>query len=146
MIIYFSLKTITELQIQIDQFNQKPSEKQTILKKALPYRDMSVGTFKTSDIEVDIQAKIILEEQIKPDIENFLKRIDIGNPYCPKCSRPLDEWKSNWEANFAQIGYKCSSCNTQREGDTLALLYDIHGLIRSDYDSYWNIYSKKFIN
>lgn len=146
-IIYYSLKTITELQTQIDQFNQKSSEKQVIplidSKKKLPYRDISVGTFKTKELEVEIMAKIVLEEQIKPDIENFLERIYTGDPYCPKCSRTLDDWKSNWMANFAQIGYKCPSCNTQREGDTLDLLNDVYGLIRSKYAYYWNIYSEK---
>ncbi len=142
-IIYYSLKTITELQIQIDEFNQKSSEKQVVplidSKKTLPYSYISVGTFKTKELEVDIKAEIILEEQIKPDIENFLNRIDTGNPYCPKCSRPLDEWR----ASFAQIGYKCPSCNTQRKGNTLDLLNDVYGLIRSNYAYYWNIYSEK---
>lgn len=146
-IIYYSLKTITELQTQIDKFNQKSSEKQVVplidSKKTFPYRYISVGTFKTNELEVDIQAKAILEEQIKPDIENFLNRIDTGNPYCPKCSHPLDEWKLGWMANFAQIGYKCPSCNTQREVNTCDLLNDVYGKIRSNYDYFWDIYSKK---
>lgn len=142
-IIYYSLKTITELQTQIDQFNQKSSEKQVIplidSKKTLPYRDISVGTFKTKELEVAILAKIVLEEQIKPDIENFLNRIDTGNPYCPNCLRPLDEWK----LGGMTIGYKCPSCNTQREVNTWDLLNDVYGKIRSNYDYFWDIYSKK---
>jgi hypothetical protein len=146
-IIYCSLKTITELQTQIASSHQKLSEKQVVplidSKKTLPDRYISVGTFKTKELEVDIRAEIILEEQIKPDIENFLERIGTGNPYCPNCSRPLDEWKLDWMANFAQIGYKCPPCNTQREGDALDLLNDVYGLIRSNYAYYWNIYSEK---
>jgi hypothetical protein len=146
-IIYYSLKTITELQTQIARSHQKLSENQVIplidSKRTLPYRYISIGTFKTKELGVDIQAKIILEEKIKPDIENFLERINTGNPYCPKCSRPLDEWRSNWETKFDRIGYKCPSCNTQRAGDTMDLLNDICGLIRPNYDYFWDIYSKK---
>lgn len=143
VIIYYSLKTITELQTQINKFNQKSSEKQVIplidSKKKLPVHAISVGIFKTKELEVEIMAKIILEEQIKPDIENFLNRIDTGNPYCPNCLRPLVEWKSG----MMTIGYKCPSCNTQREGNTLDLLNDVYGKIRSNYNYFWDIYSKK---
>lgn len=54
-------------------------------KKLLPYRDVSIGKYVTSNINVDILAEIILGETITPDIEIFLKRLKLGNPYCPSC-------------------------------------------------------------
>ena len=144
--IYFSLRTISQLQTQITHPQQNPSINQSVSitksKKVLPYRQISIGSLKTDKMAVDIQAKIVLEEQVKPDIENFMTRIDLGNPYCPERSRPLDEWKTDWMANFSQIGYKCLNCHTQRKGDGLAVLYDVYALIRSNYDHYWNVYAE----
>lgn len=112
-------------------------------KKTLPYRQVSLGTLGSKELDVDIQAEIELEDQIQPDIENFLKRIGIGVPYCPKCSRPLEELRTTWMADFAQIGYECKSCNTQKMSERKDLLKDVYALIRSNYGYYWDIYSKK---
>jgi hypothetical protein len=136
-------KYATQKIVPYVQKNSLEKEVAVEAKKVLPNRQVSIGTLRTKELAVSMQAEIILEEQIRPDIENFLKRIDIGEPYCPECSRPLEELKTSWMADYAQIGYKCLSCNTQRTGTRIDLLKDVVALIRSRYDYYWDIYSKK---
>ena len=65
------------------------------LKKELPYKYVSIGKPETADglVAVDIQARIVLNDQMQPDIQNFFNRIILGQPYCPKCSRPLEVWR-----------------------------------------------------
>ncbi len=113
-------------------------------RKMLPYSEITIGNYNTQDISVDIRAKIILDESSKPSIDIFLDRIRKGNPFCPKCSRPMDYWKASWMADFAQIGYQCFNCNIQHKGDYENIMNDIKGEVRKNYENYWLIYKTEF--
>jgi len=117
----------------------KPSIKSEIkpIKKILPYNEIVIGTYKTEILCSDIRAKIFLNESLKPNVDVFLERIHEGDPFCSQCSRPLDDWNASYMADFAQIGYKCKTCNTQIEGDWKALRNIIKGEVRKNYDKYW---------
>jgi hypothetical protein len=72
-----------------------------------------------------------------------LERIQLGKPYCPECSRPLDILHGDFVVDFAQMGYKCKNCNTEYEGNDRELLKDIKGEVRKNYDNYWDVYCKE---
>jgi hypothetical protein len=117
----------------------------TVQKKIkLPHSQVSIGTLKTNLLAVDILADVKLEERIQPDVQNFLNRLHLGDPFCPKCSRPLEKWNAGWQADFAQIGYTCSACNTEIRGDRDFFLGEVHAQVRPKYDEYWKTYKKKF--
>ncbi len=109
-------------------------------RKILPYEETVIGTYQTNDLSVDIRAKIILRESTQPNVEIFLDRIKIGRPYCPNCFRPLDYWNATWMADGIQMGYKCSVCRTEREGDRHKVLDDAKGEIRKNYSNFWSQY------
>jgi len=112
-------------------------------KKLLSNTEVVIGTYSIPDLKVDIKAKIILIDNIKPDIEIFLDRVSMGRPYCPKCLRPLDILRASWMANGMQIGYKCKECKTKIRKTDSDIYSEIYSLIRRDYDKYWSTYQRK---
>jgi hypothetical protein len=113
--------------------------KRTELKKVLPYEHVSIGKYSTTDkrIDVDIQAKIMLNDKVQPDIQNFLNRIALGDPYCHKCSRPIDM------LTFKAGAFRCAACNWEKDGGWSDLKKGVHAKIRSDYDHYWEVYQAR---
>ena len=122
---YYSLKLISELR-QGKQSLIQPCD----TRKPLPYSKVVIGSFKDRVLTVDILAEVILQETAQPGVEVFLTRIDIGKPYCPICSRPLDTQHASWMADGVQIGYECHSCHTQRKGHEYDIFNDVQGQIR----------------
>ncbi len=112
-------------------------------RKILPYSEVAIGTYQTNNLTVDIRAKIVLGESAQPNVEIFLDRIEIGKPYCPKCSRPLDYWNASFMADGIQIGYKCNVCKTECEGDRYEVLDDVKGNVRQNYSQYWSQYKRE---
>ena len=125
-----------------DSANNINKEKKLI---TLPYTNVKIGEYVTVNFAVDIRAIIILEENTKPDISLFLKRISIDIPYCPQCSRQLDYWKTTWMANGAQIGYQCLNCDTQRKGDINSVLNEVKAEVRKDFEKFWKFYKNKIL-
>jgi len=112
------------------------------VRKKLPVSEITIGTYKEPSLAIDILAEVILEEKSKPDIEVFLKRIVLREPYCPNCLRTLDTTHASWMADGVQTGYKCSKCNNEREGTVLDLYKDVHGEVRRNFETYWQTYTE----
>jgi len=114
-------------------------------KKVLPYKYVCIGIYETADnlLAVNIQAKIVLSDIVQPDIQNFLNRIGLGDPYCAMCNRPLELLRASWMADGVQIGYKCPVCNIERNGAWVDLRNEVYAGIRSDYNNYWKVYKAK---
>lgn len=110
-------------------------------RKTLPQREVVLGRFtKDERLVLDICAEILLGEEAPPKVELFLRRLRLGRPYCPRCLRPLDEWRAGWMADFGQIGYRCPRCGTEIEGDEADLAADVDGAVRRDFPDYWRRY------
>jgi len=112
-------------------------------KEVLPYSSISLDTFLSDYLCVDIQAKIVLGETIDPSVDIFLERVQIGDPFCPKCNTPLDIKRASWMADGVQTGYLCKKCNTEDNRDYFELLRDVKGFVRSNFSSMWALYTKK---
>jgi hypothetical protein len=112
-------------------------------RKVLPHPDIVIGSYRKTDLEVAIWAVIHLDETTQPDLEVFLRRVRKGDPFCPHCQRPLDEWRASWMEDFGQIGYQCRDCRTQIRGDAAALLDELRREVRKDFLSYWTRYQEK---
>jgi hypothetical protein len=144
--IIFAIKIVGETNTKASSPNSLQNDVVPIIRKKekLPYSQLSIGNLTFDILSVDILADIKLEERNQPDIQNFLIRLHLGDPYCPKCSRPLDKWNAGWQVDFAQIGYACSTCGTRAKGDSNFVLSEIHAKVRSNYDTYWKTYKNKF--
>ena len=123
--------------------SKPPALSPTKEKKELPYQYLTIGQYKTENICSDIRASIKLSEKVKPNVDVFLDRVFEGEPYCPKCFRPMDKWNAGWQADFAQIGYFCEKCNIKHKGNWEDVRNDIKGIVRKDYDRYWDNYRKQ---
>ncbi|MGO9691815.1 MAG: hypothetical protein ACLP2X_25210, partial [Syntrophobacteraceae bacterium] len=115
------------------------------LKIVLPYSHVSIGKYTTVDdhITVDIQAKIMLNDKVQPDIQNFLNRLALGDPYCHSCNRPIDMKPFNPIRLPGYNFHQCSPCNWRRNGTWFDLRNDVYAKIRSDYGHYWEVYQAK---
>ena len=111
-------------------------------RRKLPVSEVSIGIFKDSVLAIDILATVILEETAKPSPEVFLERITLKRPYCLKCKRTLDETHADWIAYGVQTGYKCTNCDTERDGIMSDIYRDVEGEIRRNFETYWQIYSR----
>lgn len=111
-------------------------------RKLLPYREVVIGTYSIPDLKVDIRAEIVLVNDVRPDLENFLDRISMGRPYCPHCSCSLSELYEV-EGIVETQYYKCKKCGTEIEKTDPDIYKEIYGLIRKNYDKYWSIYQQK---
>jgi hypothetical protein len=153
LLLYF-LTAITFLGIKIvgennsnTPFTQLPSSIVAPIvrkKQKLPHSKVSIGTLTFDKLAVDILTEVKLEEHTQPDVQNFLNRLHLGDPFCPKCSRPLERWNEGWQEDFAQIGYTCIFCRTLATGNSDFVLSEVHAEVRKNYDKYWNTYKKKF--
>jgi hypothetical protein len=136
--IFQSIRLASELSTQAQIASQNPQD----TRRELPVSEVGIGTFKDSLLAIDILAKVVLGERSKPSIEVFLKRIVLGEPYCPNCSRTLDTTHASWRADGVQIGYACSNCKREREGKKLDLYKDVQGQVRRNFDAYWQTYTE----
>lgn len=111
--------------------------------KELPHSRVTIGDISEGVLSVGIRARIVLLENSQPDVDSFLNRIDIGDPYCSNCSKPLDIKRASWMADGVQIGYKCVDCQTENDRDYFYVLKSAKREVRSNYDSYWSKYQEE---
>jgi len=146
--VYQSVKLVRELEgrarsVPVEAYHREMTLLAYNNKKPLPSDRVSIGTFQDRLLAVDIMAKVILEEKARPGVEVFLKRITLGRPYCPNCSRTLDTTHAGWHADGVQIGYSCTQCKTERRGDQDAVHKDVEGEVRRNYDCFWQAYQNE---
>lgn len=122
----------------------KSQEEQNVRKekKILPSRYISIGTSNDSRFSADLQAKIVLEENLQPSADIFLSRISHGEPYCPKCSVTVETKRASWMADGAPIGYKCKKCGRESDKAPGEFLRELHGFVRMNFNELWERYSK----
>lgn len=112
----------------------------------LPHKTVTIDVIKYDCFSCSILAKVVVGENRKPDVENFLNRISIGNPYCPDCQIELDTIHASWKVEGTQTGYRCSSCRNEIKGNHSEVLNDARSRIRKLYDLRWEIYKDKIGN
>ena len=109
----------------------------------LEYSKVKIGEYSTENLIVDILARINLDKEVKPDIPLFLERVEIGDPFCPHCSRNLNYLRASWMADGVQIGYKCIDCNTEIKRNLDNLVDDAKAKVRRHFDEIWSLYHKE---
>lgn len=109
-------------------------------KKVLTVDKVNIGQYEDKHLAVAIMAEISLTDEFQPDIEEFIKRISIGDPFCPKCKRPLDIYRTSWQAGGYPDGFQCEECNTKRQGLKSDIMKDVIKEIRLNDKDYWEKY------
>lgn len=109
-------------------------------RKVLPYPEVVIGTYSAHGLKVAILANVVLSETGHPPVDQFLERLRIGEPYCAKCSRPLDLLRASWMADGVQIGYNCPDCGIEIRKDKLAIRKEVFAEVRRAYDFYRSNY------
>jgi len=113
-------------------------------RRFLPQREVIVGTYREEGIATDVRAEIVLGERIPPDVEIFLDRIQIGQPYCPDCSSQLEEvFVEHWVPGYSGWHYECRRCGTEIAIDGDELRRAAAGAVRRDYLRYWSRYEEE---
>lgn len=126
-----SLRALSKLQ------KEQNSRKE---KKILPSRYISIGTFNDTGFSSDLQAEIVLEENLQPSADIFLSRITHGNPYCSKCFITADTVRASW--TVGPIGYKCNKCGQNSDKAPEEFLRELQGFVRMNFNELWECYSK----
>lgn len=109
-------------------------------KKILSVNQVNIGQYKDENLAVAIIAEINLTDEIQPNIEDFIKRVSIGEPFCPQCLRPLDIYHTSWQVDGSPDGFQCEECNTKRQGLKSDIIKDIIKEIRFNYKEYYEKY------
>ena len=117
-------------------------EKHTNLKE-LPASEVTVGNLTDGFLSVGIRAKIVLMENSQPDIDSFLSRIKIGDPFCSICSEPLNVVSGSWMSDGMQAGFNCNDCEKEYSGSYSSVRKKARGEVRRNYDKYWSKYQEK---
>lgn len=110
--------------------------------KTLPYYKVQIGEHKTETLCCGINVTIKLNENTRPPIDEFLKRITFAKPYCPKCGIELS-LIYNSGVDVFQIGYKCENCNTKIKCTEKELRRILHSLVRKIYNKAWEKYKEE---
>jgi len=113
-------------------------------RKVLTQRQVVIGTYREDGIAVDLRAQIVLGERIPPDVEIFLDRVEIGQPYCPDCSSQLEEvFLEHWIPGCSGWRYECRRCETEVAIDGDELRRAAAGAVRREFGSYWSRYQEE---
>lgn len=111
--------------------------------KKLPYSEIELLEFKNDKIAVSVLAKIVLQENTQPHVDEFLSRVSLGRPFCPKCNLQFESLRTSWVADFEEIGYMCERCGAKYKITEDQLLNAMKSQIRKSYNSAWKIYKEK---
>ena len=111
--------------------------------KELPSSDITIGNISDDFLSVGIRAKIVLMENSQPDIDSFVSRINIGDPFCSICSKPLDIMHGSWMSDGVQIGFNCDDCLKEYRGNYSSIRKKARGEVRRNYEKYWSKYQQE---
>ena len=113
-------------------------------RKLLPQRQVVIGTYQEDGLAVDLRAQIVLGERTPPDVEIFLDRVRLGQPYCPRCSNRLEEvLVDHWIPGYSGTHYECYRCEIETPMDGDDLEGEVFGAIRRDYLRFWSRYDEE---
>jgi len=152
LIIIYALIIIGELKILHNDIKDGKSTSTRVLSKKNIRRYIEIQTLNNDIWEVDVSLKRKwLPTEIKPNVEDFISALSFSEPHCGLCKANIE-----MEYSHGNTGsYRCSNfdCkNSERKipaGHKKALKSTIEnqyaGAIRNDYDSYWEIYTAKYL-
>jgi len=130
----YKIKRTGETTIEIDW----PPEDR---RQTLPYKEVIIGTYVIKDLaNVSIKANILLIEQTKPNVDIFVQRISISEPYCKKCEEPMVPLVVEVMLTGKQIGYQCEKHNIKIKKIKADILNEVIGEVRRNYNRYWEKY------
>lgn len=113
-------------------------------RNALTQRQVVIGTYREGAVAVDLRAEIVLGERIPPDVEIFLDRLLVGQPYCSDCSSQLEEvFLDHWVPGYSGWRYECRRCETEVAIDGDELQRAAAGAVRRDYLRCWSRYEEE---
>ncbi len=105
-----------------------------------PFPDhVVIGTLRTTRLAVEIRAQVA-RDQTQPPIQTFLDRLSFCDPYCPRCSLPLDPLYADISREGVLIGYQCRPCDTQIRWKPADVLKQVKREVRRHYVDYWRTY------
>lgn len=113
--------------------------------KVLPDRRVSIGTYCSSNLCVDVQADIVLGENARPSPDVFLRRIHPGDPYCSVCQGTARVKRASWLADGRPIGYECRECGWVENLAPPDLSHNVDGFVRKNFRSLWETYSSTIV-
>jgi len=109
-------------------------------RRDLTQREVVIGTYREEGIAADLRAEIILGERTPPDVDIFLDRLRLKDPYCTGCSRPM---RSERAFMAGLVAYCCDSCGVKIPTSAGDLRRDALGAVRRDYLRCWSRYDEE---
>jgi hypothetical protein len=98
-----------------------------------------IGTLRTDRLAVAIRTATA-RDRLPPPLQTFLDRLSFHEPYCPRCSLPLEPFSREGTQAGACIGYQCRPCGTQIFWKPADVLRQIKREVRRHYPDYWRTY------
>jgi hypothetical protein len=99
-----------------------------------------IGTLRRPRLAIAIRVTVVQGETTPPPV--FLERIVAHplNPYCPRCSLPLEPWQADPRAEGTAMGYECRPCGTHIRWPPADVLQQMQREVRRHYAHYWAQY------
>jgi tRNA(Ile2) C34 agmatinyltransferase TiaS len=91
-----------------------------------------IGTLRKPKLAIAMRATVVWAEMTPPPMPVFLERMIAHplNPYCPRCSLPLEPWQADSRAAGTALGYACRPCGTQIRWTPADLLQQMQREVR----------------
>jgi tRNA(Ile2) C34 agmatinyltransferase TiaS len=101
-----------------------------------------IGTLRRPRLAIAMRAAVVRTETTPPPMPVFLGRMVAHplNPYCPRCSLPLEPWQADSRAEGTAMGYACRPCGTHIRWTPDDLLKQMQREVRRHYAHYWAQY------
>ena len=120
-------------------------------------QDVTIGTYSTDGLAAAIRAQIVHGDRVQPDVDRFLERLSLGDPYCANedCSRTFSVvqvctavytrtlYKLIEDTTGIWLGYKCYDCGTVIPKSYDTLRRETEGEVRRNYGLYWTKYQEE---
>ena len=103
-----------------------------------------IGTLRRPRLAIVMRVTVVRTDTALPPITVFLERMVTHplNPYCPRCSLPLEPWRADSRAEGTAMGYACRPCGTHIRWTPADLLQQMQREVRRHYAHYWTQYQE----
>ena len=103
-----------------------------------------IGTLRRPRLAIALRAAVVRTETAPPPLAVFLERMidDPLNPYCPRCSLPLEPWHGDAGVAGQPIGYECRPCGTRIRWTPADVCKQMQREVRRHYAHYWAQYGE----